>query len=223
MPCWTGEGMPGKTSLGGGRGMSAALSYSSGESATPLLGDTIGGNFDATVRAFGDREALVDRSSGDGTARRWTYAELAADVDALALGLLAMRIGKGDRVGIWAPNCAEWTLTQYATAKIGAILVNINPAYRARELEFVLNQSGSTLLVAAQRLRTSDYASMIAEVRPRCPELNAVVLIGSAEWRALLDRGRQLDCGALDATELDTDDPINIQYTSGTTGFPKGA
>ena len=203
--------------------MSAALSYSSGESATPLLGDTIGGNFDATVRAFGDREALVDRSSGDGTARRWTYAELAADVDALALGLLAMRIGKGDRVGIWAPNCAEWTLTQYATAKIGAILVNINPAYRARELEFVLNQSGSTLLVAAQRLRTSDYAAMIAEVRPRCPELNAVVLIGSAEWHALLDAGRQMDRGALDAIELDTDDPINIQYTSGTTGFPKGA
>ena len=106
--------------------MSAALSYSSGESATPLLGDTIGGNFDATVLAFADREALVDRSDPK-AARRWTYAELAADVDALALGLLEMGIEKGDRVGIWAPNCAEWTLTQYATAKIGAILVNINP------------------------------------------------------------------------------------------------
>jgi fatty-acyl-CoA synthase len=203
--------------------MSVALSYSSGESATPLLGDTIGGNFDATVRAFGDREALVDRTPADGTARRWTYAELAADVDALALGLLEMGIVKGARVGIWAPNCAEWTLTQYATAKIGAILVNINPAYRTRELEFVLNQSGSTLLVAAERLKTSDYAAMIAEVRPRCPELNAVVLLGSPEWRALLEHGRQLDRGALDAIELDTDDPINIQYTSGTTGFPKGA
>ena len=203
--------------------MSAALSYSSGESATPLLGDTIGGNFDATVRAFGDREALVDRTAGNGSARRWTYAELAADVDALALGLLEMGIAKGDRVGIWAPNCAEWTLTQYATAKIGAILVNINPAYRARELEFVLNQSGSTLLIAAEKVKTSDYAAMIAEVRPRCAELTTVVLLGSAEWQALLDTGRRLDRGALDAIELDTDDPINIQYTSGTTGFPKGA
>jgi fatty-acyl-CoA synthase len=203
--------------------MSAALSYSSGESVTPLLGDTIGGNFDATVRAFGDREALVDRAGGSGSARRWTYAELAADVDALALGLIELGITKGDRVGIWAPNCAEWTLTQYATAKIGAILVNINPAYRTRELEFVLNQSGSTLLVAAVRLKTSDYAAMIAEVRPRCPELNTVVLLGSPEWQALLDAGRRLDRGALDTIELDTDDPINIQYTSGTTGFPKGA
>src|SRR2546430_6080306 len=219
MPCWTGEGMPGKTSLGGGGGMSVALSYSSGDSAPPLLGAPIGGNFDATVRAFGDREALVDRPAG----RRWTYAELAADVEALALGLLEMGIVKGDRVGIWAPNCAEWTLTQYATAKIGAVLVNINPAYRTRELEFVLNQSGSTLLVAAGRLKTSDYAAVIAEVRPRCPELDAVVLLGSPEWNALLERGRQLDRGALDAIELDTDDPINIQYTSGTTGFPKGA
>jgi fatty-acyl-CoA synthase len=199
--------------------VSAALSYSSGESVTPLLGDTIGGNFDATVRAFGDREALVDCPTG----RRWTYTELAADVDALALGLLELGIAKGDRVGIWAPNCPEWTLTQYATAKIGAILVNINPAYRTRELEFVLNQSGITLLVAAERLKTSDYAAMIAEVRPRCAGLKTVVLIGHPQWQALLDAGRPLDRGALDAIELDTDDPINIQYTSGTTGFPKGA
>jgi fatty-acyl-CoA synthase len=203
--------------------MSAALSYSSGESVTPLLGDTIGGNFDVTVRTFGDREALVDRAGGSGQARRWTYAELAADVDALALGLIELGIAKGDRVGIWAPNCAEWTLTQYATAKIGAILVNINPAYRTRELEFVLNQSGATLLVAATRLKTSDYAAMIAEVRPRCPELDNVVLLGSDQWQALLDAGRRLDRGVLDTIELDTDDPINIQYTSGTTGFPKGA
>ena len=165
--------------------MSAALSYSSGESATPLLGDTIGGNFDATVAAFGDREALVDRSDPT-TTRRWTYAELAADVDALALGLLEMGIEKGDRVGIWAPNCAEWTLTQYATAKIGAILVNINPAYRTRELEFVLNQSGAKLLISAERLKTSDYVGMITEVRPRCSGLAHVVVIGHQEWQSLL-------------------------------------
>jgi fatty-acyl-CoA synthase len=199
--------------------MSAALSYSSGESATPLLGDTIGANFDATVARFGDREALVDRLTG----RRWTYAELAADVDALALGLLELGIGKADRVGIWAPNCPEWTLTQYATAKIGAILVNINPAYRTRELEFVLNQSGTRLLIAAERLKTSDYAAMIAEVRPRCAGLADVVLIGSPDWQSLIQRGRQLDRSALERIELDRDDPINIQYTSGTTGFPKGA
>src|ERR1700747_1764563 len=219
MPCWTVTGMPGKTRLGGKRAMSAALSYSSGESATPLRGDTIGGNFDATVRAFGDREALVDRPAG----RRWTYAELAADVEALALGLLEMGIEKGDRVGIWAPNCAEWTLTQYATAKIGAILVNINPAYRTRELEFVLNQSGTRLLIAAERLKTSDYAAMIAEVRPNCAGMEHVVIIGRPDWESLIQRGRQSDRSALERIDLDTDDPINIQYTSGTTGFPKGA
>jgi fatty-acyl-CoA synthase len=199
--------------------MSAALSYSSGESETPLLGDTIGANFDATVARFGDREALVDRTTG----RRWTYAELAADVDALALGLLELGIGQADRVGIWAPNCPEWTLTQYATAKIGAILVNINPAYRTRELEFVLNQSGTRLLIAAERLKTSDYAAMIAEVRPRCAGLSHVVITGSPDWESLIQRGRRLDRSALERIELDTDDPINIQYTSGTTGFPKGA
>jgi fatty-acyl-CoA synthase len=193
------------------------LSYSSGASAAPLLGDTIGANFDAAVSRYGEREALVDRPAG----RRWTYAELAADTDAVALGLLAMGIGKGDRVGIWAPNCAEWTLTQFATAKIGAILVNINPAYRVRELEFVLKQSGARLLVAAQRLKTSDYAAMIEEVRPRCPALEFVVMLGSPSWDALV--ATTGDVGALGRIELDRDDPINIQYTSGTTGFPKGA
>ena len=197
----------------------AEKSYTSAISDTPLLGDTIGENLDAAVRRFPDRPALIDVPAG----RRWSYAELAADVDALALGLLAAGVTVGDRVGIWAPNCAEWVLTQYATAKIGAVLVNINPAYRTSELEFVLNQSGARLLVAAQRLKTSDYAAMIAEVRPRCAALEQVVLLGTGEWDALLETGRRADRGPLGAIELSADDPINIQYTSGTTGFPKGA
>jgi fatty-acyl-CoA synthase len=197
----------------------AEKSYTSAVTDTPLLGDTIGENFDATVARFADRVALADIPAG----RRWSYAELRADVDALALGLLRAGVVKGDRVGIWAPNCAEWTLTQYATAKIGAILVNINPAYRTSELEFVLNQSGTRLLIAAQRLKTSDYAAMIAEVRPRVDDLRQVVLLGTPEWDALLAAGRDADPSALAAIELGADDPINIQYTSGTTGFPKGA
>src|SRR5215471_896022 len=197
----------------------AEKSYTSAISDTPLLGDTIGENLDRTVRRFPDRLALVDLQGYRG----WNYAELAADVDTLALGLLAAGVGKGDRVGIWAPNRWEWVLTQYATAKIGAILVNINPAYRTSELEFVLNQSGTRLLVAAQQLKTSDYAAMIADVRPRCAALEQVVLLGTSEWDELLDAGRRADRGALDAIELSADDPINIQYTSRTTGFPKGA
>jgi fatty-acyl-CoA synthase len=195
------------------------LSYTSATSDTPLLGDTIGANFDRTVAAYPDRLALVDIPAG----LRYSYAELKREVDALALGLLAAGIGKGDRVGIWSPNRAEWTVTQYATAKIGAILVNINPAYRTSELEFVLNQSGCRLLVAAQRLKTSDYAAMIAEVRPRCADLEQVVLLETPQWQALLDTGRNGDASALEAIALSADDPINIQYTSGTTGFPKGA
>jgi fatty-acyl-CoA synthase len=197
----------------------AEKSYTSAVSEAPLLGDTIGENLDRAVASHGERLALSDVPAG----RRLTYAELAAEVDALALGLLAAGIAKGDRVGIWAPNCAEWVFTQYATAKIGAILVNINPAYRTSELEFVLNQSGTTLLIAAQRLKTSDYAAMIAQVRPLCPRLAQVVLLGTEAWDSLLDTGRRADRTALDAIELSADDPINIQYTSGTTGFPKGA
>jgi fatty-acyl-CoA synthase len=196
-------------------------SYSSGVSEVPLLGDTIGDNFDRTALAFPDRDALVDRDAG----RRWTYAELAADVNSLALGLVEMGIRKGDRVGIWAPNCAEWTLTQYATAKIGAILVNINPAYRSHELEYVLGQAGIRLLVAAEKFKSSDYAGMIAEVRPRCTALEHVVLLGGEDWNSLLENGKQGDPARLTeiAATLTADDPINIQYTSGTTGFPKGA
>ncbi|MFJ8622982.1 AMP-binding protein [Kitasatospora sp. NPDC093550] len=199
-------------------------SYASGTSDVPLLGDTIGENLDRAVRAFPDRDALVDRP----TARRWTYAELAADVDALALGLLELGIAKGDRVGIWAPNCPEWTLTQYATAKLGAILVTVNPAYRAHELEYVLNQAGIRLLVAAERFKSSDYAAMIEEVRPRCPELERVLLTGGPAWDDVLAAGRRAEPALLAEFarrqgELAPDDPINIQYTSGTTGFPKGA
>ncbi|MEV7026261.1 AMP-binding protein [Kitasatospora sp. NPDC093558] len=203
------------------RTTSTSRSYSSGTADVPLLGDTIGENLDRAVRAFPGRDALVDRA----TARRWTYAELAADVDALALGLLDLGIAKGDRVGIWAPNCAEWTLTQYATAKLGAILVTVNPAYRSHELEYVLNQAGIRLLVAAPSFKSSDYAAMIDEVRPRCAELERVVLIGSAAWDALLTAGRSGEPALLASrqAELAPDDPINIQYTSGTTGFPKGA
>ena len=204
-----------QTSLPAGR------SYASGTYPVALLGDTIGDNFDQTASRFGDREALVDVAAG----RRWSYRELAADVDALARGLLGREIGLGDRVGIWAPNCAEWTLTQYATAKIGAILVNINPAYGARELAYVLRQSGVRLLIAARAHRSSNYAAMIDEVRPSCPDLEQVVLLGSAEWDEVASAERGADPAALAAisTTLSADDPINVQYTSGTTGFPKGA
>jgi fatty-acyl-CoA synthase len=199
----------------------ALPSYASGISEVPLLGDTIGDNFDRTVAAFGDRDALVDRTAG----RRWTYRELAAEVNALALGLVARGIGKGDRVGIWSPNRAEWTFLQYATAKIGAILVNINPAYRSHELEYVLNQAGIRLLVASDAFKTSDYPAMVDEVREKCAALEHVVILGGDSWQTLMDAGRQGDPAQLTHLQagLSADDPINIQYTSGTTGFPKGA
>jgi fatty-acyl-CoA synthase len=191
----------------------------SGVSSIALLGDTIGDNFDRAATRWPNRDALIECA----TQRRWTYAQLRADIDALAHGLLAAGIGKGERVGIWAPNCAQWLFTQYATAKIGAILVNINPAYRTSELEYVLNQAGIRLLIAARSHKTADYAEMISQVRPRCPALQRVVLIGSSEWDAL--PVHDADPAALTATlaMLSPDDPINIQYTSGTTGFPKGA
>ncbi|MFC4604978.1 AMP-binding protein [Rhodococcus kronopolitis] len=199
-------------------------SYDSGAWDGPALSETIGDNFDRTVSMFPDREALVDCASGT----RWTYAEFAAEVNALAAGLLQRGVGKGDRVGIWAPNCPEWALIQYATAKIGAILVNINPAYRSHELQYVLEQAGIRLLVAATSFKASDYAAMIETVRPQCPGLQSVVLIGSNDWRGLVADGlaaQAADPSVLAAAQaaLSPDDPINIQYTSGTTGFPKGA
>ena len=202
--------------------MTAALpSYSSGTSSVPLLGDTIGGNLARTVARFPDREALVDVPTG----RRWTYAEMDADVDALARGLLADGVAVGDRVGIWSPNCAEWTLLQYATAKVGAVLVNVNPAYRSHELAYVVNQSGLRLLVSAVSHKSSDYRAMVEQVRGECPALTDVVFIGEPGWDELVDRGSGVDPERLAQrmAGLDTDDPINIQYTSGTTGFPKGA
>jgi fatty-acyl-CoA synthase len=196
-------------------------SYASGTSAVPLLGDTIGGNLDRAVTAAPDSLALIEASTG----RRWSYAELAADVDAVALGLLDLGVAKGDRVGIWAPNRAEWMLVQYATARIGAILVNINPAYRVHELEYVLRQAGVRTLIAAREFKTSDYAGMIEAVRGNCPALADVLLFEDPQWAELVEAGRagDRDRVARAQRELSPDDPINIQYTSGTTGFPKGA
>ena len=196
-------------------------SYASGTSATPLLGETIGANLERTVARFGDREALVEVWTG----RRWTYAELDRDVDAVACALLAAGIAKGDRVGIWSPNCAEWVLLQYATAKAGVILVNVNPAYRTHELEYVLQQSGVRLLVSATEFKSSDYRSMVEQVRPRCSGLERVVFLGTPEWEEFLDAGKGLAPQELRErlAGLDPDDAINLQYTSGTTGFPKGA
>jgi fatty-acyl-CoA synthase len=198
-----------------------ADSYASGTSVVPLLGETIGANLERTVARFRDHEALVDCATG----RRMTYAELDAQVDNVALGLLALGVGQGDRVGIWAPNCVEWVLVQYATAKIGAILVNVNPAYRTHEVGYVLRQSGVSVLVSATTFKTSDYAAMIEQVRGDCPDLRVVALIGTESWTDLIDRASTVALGVLRErlAHLTFDDPINIQYTSGTTGFPKGA
>ena len=197
------------------------LSYANGAATTPLLGQTIDQNLRATVARFGSRDAVVDVAAG----RRLTYAELDAAVDEVARALLARGIAVGDRVAIWAPNCVEWQLVQYATARIGAILVTINPSYRTHELEFVLRQAGARTLVAAVAFKTSDYRAMVDEVRPGLPQLTDVILIGDPSWEALIADAARItsDEVAERAARLSFDDPINIQYTSGTTGFPKGA
>ena len=196
-------------------------SQDAGPTDTPILEETIGANFERTVAANPEGDALVDMASG----RRWTYAELNRDIDLVARGLMALGIGRGERVGIWAPNCPEWTMVQYATAKIGAILVNINPAYRTHELAYVLKQSGIRTLISATSFKTSDYVSMVDEVRADTPQLQEVLYLGGDDWRALVDKADAVAADELRArlTSLDNNQPINIQYTSGTTGFPKGA
>ncbi|OZE93406.1 AMP-binding protein [Rhodococcoides fascians] len=199
-------------------------SYARGDSDTAILDDTIGRNLHRTVERHAERDALVDVASG----RRWTYSEFAADVELLAAGLLVAGVQVGDRVGIWAPNCPEWTLAQYATAEIGAILVNINPAYRSHELQFVLRQAGVSVLLSATEFKGSDYTAMIDDVRPEVTTLREVLFIGSIQWEAMTDRGHRALAKtprmvADVSSTLRPDDAINIQYTSGTTGFPKGA
>ncbi|MBY4040033.1 AMP-binding protein [Rhodococcus fascians] len=199
-------------------------SYARGDSDTAILDDTIGRNLHRTVERHAERDALVDVASG----RRWTYSEFAADVELLAAGLLVAGVQVGDRVGIWAPNCPEWTLAQYATAEIGAILVNINPAYRSHELQFVLRQAGVSVLLSATEFKGSDYTAMIDDVRPEVTTLREVLFIGSIQWEAMTDRGHRAlaktpQMVADVSSTLRPDDAINIQYTSGTTGFPKGA
>lgn len=198
----------------------SSLSYAHGVSSNPLLGQTIGENLRTTVECFPDREAIVVRSQN----RRLTYAELWDEVADCARALLELGVEKGDRVGIWAPNRYEWVVVQYATARIGAILVNVNPAYQEPELEYVLQQSGIRVLLHAKSFRACDYEAVVTRVQSRCDQLRTSLLL-ERDWIALLEQGNRLPLENLlvREAELHFDDPINIQYTSGTTGFPKGA
>ena len=195
-------------------------SSDSGPTAVPLLEETIPQNLARTVAEHADRDALVSVEQG----HRFTYAEFSDEVDRVARGLMAMGVAQGDRVGIWSPNYTEWVLVQYATARIGAVLVTINPAYRTTELEYVLNQSGVSVLVAVEAFTASDYRSMVEEVWDRVAT-STVVYLHTADWDDLLRAGECVSAEQLDqrTSELAPDDAINIQYTSGTTGFPKGA
>ena len=196
------------------------LSAAEGSTSVPLLDETIPQNLARTVAAHGGRDALVSVEQG----LRYSYAEFSEAVDRVARGLMGVGVAKGDRVGIWSPNYAEWVLVQYATARIGAILVTINPAYRSSELEYVLNQSGASVLVAVEAFATSDYRSMIDEVWDRVPA-ERVVYLHTSDWDDLLSASREVSVEQLEqrGAQLEPDDAINIQYTSGTTGFPKGA
>ena len=198
----------------------STLSYTFGASAVPLLGETIIQNLRRTVRRVPDHEALVVPYQR----YRATYREFWDQVNLAARALLAQGVKQGDRVGIWAPNRYEWVLVQYATAAIGAILVNINPAYRSHELEYALHQSGTSLLIHARGFRSADYTAMVRDVRPGCPNLRATLSLED-DWELLLAAAGAISSETLAQREatLQFDDPINIQYTSGTTGFPKGA
>ncbi|MYI19603.1 MAG: AMP-binding protein [Acidimicrobiia bacterium] len=200
-------------------------SRAAGERTPALLSDTIYDNLTGTALNHPDAEALVSRHQG----LRFSYGEFRQATDEVARGLMALGVQQGDRVGIWSPNRAEWVLVQYATAAIGAILVNINPAYRTAELEYALCQSGVSLLVSARTHGTSDYEALYGEVADRVPTRRVIWLDdlqrGPGDWPALLERAGDVSVDELRrrAAGLDADDPINIQYTSGTTGFPKGA
>jgi fatty-acyl-CoA synthase len=196
-------------------------SYDAGPTDPSILEDTIGRNFERAVATNPDTEALVEVAGN----RRWTYAELNTEIDVIARGLMSLGVQRGERVGIWSPNCAEWTIVQYATAKIGAILVSINPGYRTHELAYVLSQSGVRTLIAATAYKSSDYRRMVEEVRPNADKLRDVVFLGTDDWTNMRDNAELVAHAELRSRMdvLRNHDPINIQYTSGTTGFPKGA
>jgi fatty-acyl-CoA synthase len=200
-------------------------SYASGTSATPLIGQTIGDNLDAVAGAHPDTTCLVSRHQRI----RWSYRDFVEEVERCARAFLALGVERGDRVGIWSPNRAEWTVVQYATAKIGAILVNVNPSYRSHELSYALNHSGVSVLVSAEGFKGISYLETIDSVRSELPRLTTVIALGEGEgdlaWSVFLDRanGVAVDTLRLAQASLSFDDPINIQYTSGTTGNPKGA
>jgi fatty-acyl-CoA synthase len=208
-----------------------AVSYASGASDVGLLGETIGANFDRIADRFPDNEAVVSVHQGV----RLTYRELRAATDSFARGLMAIGVKPGDRVGIWSTNNVEWVVAQFATPKIGAILVNINPAYRRSEVAYVLRESGVSVLLTQVRYKTSDYAEMLGDIASELPDLRLIVLIGDDELFAPLPRAMRWDdvlTAAADvagktleerASAVQFDDAVNIQYTSGTTGFPKGA